>query len=158
MLKIQTMSNHNSEILIYHKMMQSYQFLSLKKFTEHVWTCPMWIDNSKISDANWYNSSKMSRLFLNTYDVICYNCIISYQSWNSHVCVSSVVEFQRRWVLKSKLFAQESTCSKEILIPTSLNYLWCSVVGVLKVDYLDFPCKIFEILCELDVGAIACNF
>ena len=26
------------------------------------------------------------------------------------------------------------------------------VVGVLKVEYLDFPCEIFEILCELDVG------
>ena len=37
--------------------------------------------------------------------------------------VSSVVEFQRWWVLKSKIFAQESTCSKEILIPTTLNYL-----------------------------------
>ena len=37
--------------------------------------------------------------------------------------VISVVEFQRWWVLKSKLFAQESTCSKEFLIPTSLNYL-----------------------------------
>ena len=70
----------------------------------------------------------------------------------SNVC--SVVEFQR-WC---KLLAQESTCSKEILIPTSLNYLWSSVVGVLKVDYLDFPCEIFEILCELDVGVIACIF
>ena len=37
--------------------------------------------------------------------------------------VSSVAVFQRWWVLKSKLFAQESTCSKEILIPTSLIYL-----------------------------------
>ena len=72
--------------------------------------------------------------------------------------ISSVVAFQRWWVLKSKLFAQESTCSNEILIPTSLNHLWFSVVGVLKVDYLDFPCEIFEILCELDVGVIACIF
>ena len=72
--------------------------------------------------------------------------------------VSSVVEFQRWWVLKSKLFAQESTGSKEILIPTTLNHLWFLVVGVLKVDYLDFPCEIFEILCELDVGVIACIF
>ena len=66
--------------------------------------------------------------------------------------------FQRWWVLKSKLFAQESTCSKEILISTSLNHLWFSVVGVIKVDYLDFPCENFEILCELDAGIIACNF
>jgi hypothetical protein len=44
------------------------------------------------------------------------------------------------------------------LIPTSLNYLWSSVVGVLKVDYLDFQCEIFEILCELDFGVITCNF
>ena len=41
--------------------------------------------------------------------------------------ISSVVEFQRWWVLKSKLFAQKSTCSKEILIPTTLNHLWFSV-------------------------------
>ena len=53
---------------------------------------------------------------------------------------------------------QESTCSKEILIPSSLNYLWSSVVGVVKIDYLDFPCEIFGILCELDVRVIACNF
>ena len=42
--------------------------------------------------------------------------------------ISSVVEFQRWWVLKSKLFAKESTYSKEILIPTTLNHLWFSVV------------------------------
>ena len=72
-----------------------------------------------------------------------------------NINVSSVVEFQRWWVLKSKTFAQESTCSKEILIPSTLNYLWSSVVGVVKVDYLDFPC---EILCEFDVRIIACNF
>ena len=72
--------------------------------------------------------------------------------------ISSVVEFQRWWVLKSKLFVQESTCSKEILILTSLNHLWFLVDGVIKVDYLDFPWKKIEILCELDVGVIACNF
>ena len=72
--------------------------------------------------------------------------------------VSSVVEFQRWWVLKIKLFAQESTCSKEILIPTTLNQLLFLVVGVLKVDDLDFPCEIFKILCELDVGVIAYIF
>ena len=66
--------------------------------------------------------------------------------------ISSVVALQRCWVLKSKLFAQESTCSKEILVPTTFNHLWFLGVGVLKVDYLDFPCEIFEILCELDVG------
>ena len=42
--------------------------------------------------------------------------------------VSLVVEFQRWWALKSKLFAKESTCWMEILIPTTLNYLWYSVV------------------------------
>ena len=30
--------------------------------------------------------------------------------------ISSVVEFQRWWVLKCKLFAQESTCSKETVV------------------------------------------
>ena len=77
-------------------------------------------------------------------------------SYSLHNNISSVVEFQRCWVLKSKLPAQESTWSKEILIPTALNHLRFSVV--LKVEYLDFPCEIFEILCELDVGVIACNF
>ena len=42
---------------------------------------------------------------------------------------SSVVEFRRWWVLKSKVFAQKSTCSKEILIPTSLIPLWFSVAS-----------------------------
>ena len=72
--------------------------------------------------------------------------------------IRSVVEFQRWWVLKSKLFAKKSTCSEEIFIPTALNHLRFSGVGVLKVEYLDFPCEIFEILCELDVGVIACIF
>ena len=38
--------------------------------------------------------------------------------------VSSVVEFKRWWVLKCKLFAQESTCSKEILLKQSYDELW----------------------------------
>ena len=33
-----------------------------------------------------------------------------------------------------------------------------SVVGVVKVDYFDFPCEIFEILGELDVRVVACHF
>jgi hypothetical protein len=78
--------------------------------------------------------------------------------WIIYTNVSSVVAFQRWWVLNSKLFAQESTCSKEILISTSLNHLWFSVVGAIKGDYLDFPCENFEIHYELDVGIIACNF
>jgi hypothetical protein len=44
------------------------------------------------------------------------------------------------------------------LIPTTLNHLWFSVVGVIKVDYLKFTCEKIEILCELDVGMITCNF
>ena len=44
------------------------------------------------------------------------------------------------------------------VIPTTSNYLQSSVVGVVKVDYFDFPCEILEILCELDVRVIACNF
>ena len=83
--------------------------------------------------------------------------VLSYTVWllNS---VSSVVEFTIWWVLKSKHFAQESTCWEGILIPTTLNYLWYSVVGVVKVDYFDFPCEIFKIVCEIDIGVIACNF
>ena len=49
------------------------------------------------------------------------------RNWGCTGCmctsVSSVVEFQRWWVLKSKVFVQESTCSKEILIPSTLNDL-----------------------------------
>ena len=48
---------------------------------------------------------------------------------NIYLNISSVMEFQRWWVLKSKIFAQESTRSKEILIPSTLNYLWSSVVS-----------------------------
>ena len=43
------------------------------------------------------------------------------ETGDRNIDISSVVEFQRWWVLKSKLFAQESTCSKEILMPTSLS-------------------------------------
>ena len=34
--------------------------------------------------------------------------------------------------------------NKEILIPTTLNFLWSTAVVVVKVDYFDFPCEIFE--------------
>ena len=44
------------------------------------------------------------------------------------------------------------------LIPNTSNYLWSSVVGIVKADYFDFPCEIFEILCELDVGYLPANF
>ena len=40
------------------------------------------------------------------------------------------------------------------LIPTTLNYLRSSVVGVVKVDYFDLPLAIFEI----DVRVLNCNF
>ena len=49
--------------------------------------------------------------------------MLDYSSGCLFTNVSSVVAFQGWWVLKSKLFAQESTCSKEILISTSLNHL-----------------------------------
>ena len=42
--------------------------------------------------------------------------------------ISVVVEFQRCWVLKSKVFAQKSTWSNENLLIT-LNHLWFSVVS-----------------------------
>ena len=32
------------------------------------------------------------------------------------------------------------------------------VVGVVKVEYFDFPCEILKILCEIYVRVIACNF
>ena len=38
------------------------------------------------------------------------------------------------------------------------KYFWFSVVRVVKVDYFDFPCEIFKILCKIDVRVIACNF
>ena len=46
-----------------------------------------------------------------------------YLEYQVGIYISSVVEVQRCWVLKSKLFAQESTCSMEILIPTTLKHL-----------------------------------
>ena len=37
--------------------------------------------------------------------------------------ISSVVEFQRWWVLKCKIFAQESTCSKDFFFKNpTMNY------------------------------------
>ena len=38
--------------------------------------------------------------------------------------ISSIVEFQRWWVLKCKIFAQESTCPKDIVLKQSSNELW----------------------------------
>ena len=38
--------------------------------------------------------------------------------------VSSVVEFQRWWLLESKVFGQESTSSKEIFLKQPHNELW----------------------------------
>ena len=38
--------------------------------------------------------------------------------------VSSVMEFWRWWILKCKIFAQESTCSKEIVSKQSCSELW----------------------------------
>ena len=58
------------------------------------------------------------------------------------------IEGIRKWVNSEQIF----------LIPTTSDYLWSSVVGVVKVDYFDFPCQIFEIMCELDVRVIAFNF
>ena len=36
--------------------------------------------------------------------------------------ISSVVEFQRWWVLKSTIFGQESTYSKDFFLNPTLNY------------------------------------
>ena len=101
---------------------------------------------------------------LTNISVLCYNISEYWGQWtlvyyfypmyNVYYNISSVVEFQRWWVLKRKIFAQESTCSKKILIPTTLNYLWFSVFGVVKVDHFDFPWEILEILCELDVKVL----
>ena len=51
------------------------------------------------------------------------NNILSNKEQVIHNNVSSVVEFQRWWVIKCKIFAQESTCSKEFFYnnPT-MNY------------------------------------
>ena len=57
---------------------------------------------------NWKHFNRRYFFLFNNYSVeICIE-----------VNISLVVEFQRWWALKSKIFAQESTCSKEILIPT----------------------------------------
>ena len=41
-----------------------------------------------------------------------------------HNNISSVMEFQRRWVLKSKIFSQESTYLMEIFFKKSIDELW----------------------------------
>ena len=146
--------------------MRSCDFFSKKihtRWTQRVfswfWTCSFyrWLTTGPSISSNFLvvqTFGQILTLITTNRSTVHYNCTMVHKYCN----VSSVVEFQRWWVLKSKLFAQESTYSKEILIPTTLNHLWFSVVGVLKVDYLDFPCEIFEILCELDVGVIACIF
>ena len=56
----------------------------------------------------------------------------------AHSNISSVVEFQRRWVLKSKLFGQESTChQKSLKTPMSNDSSSKSVKIVLSKSILD---------------------
>ena len=50
--------------------------------------------------------------------------VVSSTMYCIHINVSSVVEFYRWWVLKCKIFAQELTCSKEIVLKQSCNELW----------------------------------
>ena len=68
-----------------------------------------------------------------------------------------LVECPRLWRITMIYYHIEGICkwvNSEQIIPTASNYLWSSVVGVVKVDYFDFPCEIFEILCELDVWVL----
>ena len=65
---------------------------------------------------------------------------ISNSTRRLYINTSSVVEFQRWWVLKSKIFAQESTCSKEIW---KTNFCrWITVHQ--KVAKLYFECCFFR--------------
>ena len=48
----------------------------------------------------------------------------SRQTRGSIFNVSWGVEFERWWVLKCKIFVQELTCSKDIVLKQSCNELW----------------------------------
>ena len=55
--------------------------------------------------------------------------------------VSSVVEFQRWWVLKCKSFAQESLCSKEIVSKQPCDELWFVKKGQNRTFNVNFLCQ-----------------
>ena len=65
---------------------------------------------------------------------------ISNSTRRLYINTSSVVEFQRWWFLKSKIFAQESTCSKEIWKNNFCR--WITVHQ--KVAKLYFKCCFFR--------------
>ena len=63
--------------------------------------------------------------------------------------ISSVVEFQRRWVLKSKLFGQESTCHQGKIFKKFLRVMTvCQKLGVILeskvVQKLSLEKKVFN--------------
>ena len=110
------------------KMMQSYQFLSLKKFTEHVWTC-----------------SNMSKLVQIQYDTNCYNSCDSQTCLNmfKHVqtCSDSIWHELIQFMRFSKMSEHVETCLKLfrfnmilwiVTIYMILNHVWtCSNKHVL---------------------------
>ena len=63
--------------------------------------------------------------------------------------ISSVVEFQRWWVLKRKLFGQESTCQQGFFLnPTSNDSLSKSAQMVPSKSILDVKSGLCKILIE----------
>ena len=66
-----------------------------------------------------------------------------------HSSVSLVLEFQRWWVLKSKVFGQESTCHQEKIFKKFLRVMTvCQKLGVILeskvVQKLSLEKKVFD--------------
>ena len=62
-------------------------------------------------------------------------------SLSVYINVSSVVEFQRWWVLKCKIFSQESTRSKENVLKKSCNELWFVKKCLNRTFKVNFLCQ-----------------
>ena len=68
-------------------------------------------------------------------------CFLFYIYMGVYISISSVVEFQRWWVLKSKVFGQESTYSKEIVVFYEYNELWFVKKCQNHTFNVDFLCQ-----------------
>ena len=67
-------------------------------------------------------------------------------TWNPQVRVANVVAHHDKLLTQWRYTWMSKLRTNIFSIATTSNYLWSSVVGVVKVDYFDFSCKKIEIL------------
>ena len=81
------------------------------------WLLPWWLQWA-CEWFDWHPWFSLSPWYLR----LGWLCSVDWVALNYNV--SSVVEFLRWWVLKCKIFAQESTSSKDFFLKQSCNEIW----------------------------------